>query len=90
MKDEWCPQFTGGAMYTIVRLLNGKFYCQGRLQDSTERWEEQTMPAAIASMKTFMKHGNGEKNPSVKMITFLEEQRQVVEQVNYVPMKRRR
>lgn len=62
------------SMYTIIRGLDGKFYCQGKLQDSTERWEEADLEAAIKSMKRFAKTMNGEKKLKKKGILFLQEQ----------------
>jgi len=57
-------------MYTIIKK-DDKFYCEGRLQDSTERWTEDTLEGAIKSMIKFAKIGNG-TTISKKHITFLE------------------
>src|SRR5262245_38202406 len=46
-------------MYTITELVNGKWLCEGRLQDSTERWEEATWLKAVESMVLFARTGNG-------------------------------
>lgn len=59
-------------MYTIISLLNGKYKCVGRLQDSTEYWERNSREEAIESMISFAKYGNG-TNINVKFITFLSE-----------------
>lgn len=48
-------------MYTITQLEDGTFWCEGRLQDGTERWSEASLDAAIKSMKTFAKVMNGTK-----------------------------
>lgn len=48
-------------MYTIIELGNGKYRCEGKLQDSTERWDEDSLEEAIKSMKEFAKFGNGVK-----------------------------
>ncbi len=48
-------------MYTIFKGHDGKFHCQGRLQDGTERWVKDTLEEAIKSMKSFAKFGNGTK-----------------------------
>ena len=77
-------------MYTIIKGLDGQFHCEGRLQDSTERWTEPTMAKAITSMKRFAKYGNHHEDLTVNGIKFLEEKREVVEQFVYEPMKRRK
>ena len=77
-------------MYTIIKGLDGKFHCEGKLQDSTERWTKPTMIQAIASMRQFAWHGNHDKDFNVNRIEFLEEKREVVEQFVYEPMKRRK
>ena len=46
-------------MYTIVKRLNGTFLCIGKLQDGTERWEEQSLDTAVQSLKKFAKTMNG-------------------------------
>ena len=38
-------------MYKIIKKLDGKFYCECTIQDGTERWIEDTLGNAIASMK---------------------------------------
>ncbi len=58
-------------MYTIIDLGNGQFRCEGRIQDGTERWTENSLEAAISSMKSFAKTMNGEKKLKKKNITYL-------------------
>ena len=78
-------------MYTIIKGLDGKFHCEGRLQDSTERWwTKPTMIQAIASMRQFAWYGNHDKDLNVNQIEFLEEKREIIEQFVYEPMKRRK
>lgn len=48
-------------MYKIIRLLNGTFACQFRLQDGTEYYTETTLEKAIAHAKLFAKVMNGMK-----------------------------
>ena len=57
-------------MYTIVKLMNGKYYCMFRLQDGTERFYEDTLDAAVKHAKNFAKVCNGTKITR-KDITFL-------------------
>lgn len=57
-------------MYTIILGLDGKYHCEGMLQDSTERWSHDTLDEAVKSMKDFAKHGNHD-NIKKKDITFL-------------------
>ena len=59
-------------MYWITKLLNGKFYCEGRVQDGTERWEEPTLEKAVKSMKVFAKMCNRDKRLGVKDIRFFQ------------------
>ena len=42
-------------MYSITKMLNGTFWCEGRVQDGKETWSDATLEAAIKSMKTFAK-----------------------------------
>jgi hypothetical protein len=37
-------------MYTITELRNGKFHCEVRIQDGTERWDHDTRQEAIYSV----------------------------------------
>lgn len=48
-------------MYTIILGMDGLYHCWGKLQDSTERWTETSLDAAVKSMKDFAKHGNHTK-----------------------------
>ncbi len=57
-------------MYTIIKCLDGKFYCEGRVQDGIERWEELTLRKAIGSMQVFADVGNHDKEFTEKSITF--------------------
>ena len=59
-------------MYTIVKGMDGRFHCQGRLQDGAERWIKDTLDEAVASMKKFARVLNGTKIKK-KDITFLQE-----------------
>lgn len=47
-------------MYTII-VKDGKYHCEGKVQDGTERWTEDTLEAAVKSMKTHAKVMNGTK-----------------------------
>jgi hypothetical protein len=67
-------------VYTIIRGLDGKIRCEGRLQDSTERWTSLDVESAIKSMKDFAKHGNGMKIKR-KDISFLQEDVTLVTQL---------
>jgi len=49
------------SMYVIIKGEDGKFHCQGRVQDGTERWTEATLDAAVASMKQFARTANHDK-----------------------------
>jgi len=73
-------------MYTIVKRLNGTFLCIGKLQDGTERWEEQSLDTAVQSLKKFAKTMNGARGKHKlkrKHITYLQEQH--VSEVKCVP-----
>jgi hypothetical protein len=48
-------------MYTITDMGNGQFWCEGKLQDGTERWVKSSLEEAVQSMKTFAKTMNGTK-----------------------------
>lgn len=65
-------------MYRIYRRADGTCRCECRLQDSTERWDEASLEAAIKAVKHFAKFMNGTKIKR-KHIDFLEPV-QVVEQ----------
>lgn len=58
------------SMYTIIEE-NGKFVCEGRLQDGTERWTKDTLDEAVESLKRFADVMNHDKNLKRKHITFL-------------------
>ncbi len=58
-------------VYTIIDMGNGEFRCEGKLQDSIERWTKHSLEEAVQSMKTFAEVGNGEKKLKKKHITFL-------------------
>lgn len=63
-------------MYTVIKKLNGKYLCIGGLQDGSERWEEDSLEAAVKSMKRFaevMNGARGEHKLKRKHITFLQE-----------------
>lgn len=49
------------SMYTIYRMQDGTYHCEGRLQDGTERWISSSLESAIESMKKFAKTMNGTK-----------------------------
>ena len=72
-------------MYTIYLLLSGKFYCMGKLQDGTERWEEDTLEEAIKSMKSFAKALNGTKIKKKDIEFFKERACEVSEFVPWQP-----
>ncbi len=69
-------------MYTIIKGLDGKYHCHGRLQDSTERWTEDTLKKAIKSMKVHAKMGNHTKIKK-RDITYLQEA--PVTKMEYIP-----
>lgn len=48
-------------MYTIIKGTDGKFHCEGRIQDGTERWTEDDLETAIKSMKRHAEIMNGTK-----------------------------
>ncbi len=48
-------------MYVIYLGSDNKYHCEGRLQDSTERWVENSLEEAVKSLKQFAKFGNGMK-----------------------------
>lgn len=50
-------------MYTIFKGTDGKFHCEGRLQDGTERWTKDTLDEAVESLKQFAETMNGAKGP---------------------------
>lgn len=60
-------------MYTIMLGQDGKYHCTGKLQDGTERWTENTLDAAVKSMKRFAKTMNGAKIKKRTGITYLRE-----------------
>jgi len=37
-------------MYSITQLNNGKWYCEVRIQDGTERWEKDTREETVRSV----------------------------------------
>lgn len=49
------------SMYEIMRGTCGKYHCTGRLQDGTERWSEDSLDAAVKSLKRFARVMNGTK-----------------------------
>lgn len=69
-------------MYTIILRRDGKYHCQFRLQDGTERYVEDSLEAAIEHAKTFAKVMNGVKIKK-KDITFLREE--LAQEVKLVP-----
>ena len=69
-------------MYTIIKLLNGKYLGQFRLQDGTERYTFDTLEEAIKEAIQFARVLNGTKIKR-KSITFLQEQ--PVTEIQYVP-----
>lgn len=46
-------------MYTIIRLLNGKWAVECRIQDGTERWQEDSRKEAVRSLIRAAKTLNG-------------------------------
>lgn len=59
-------------MYWVTLMMDGRFYCEGRLQDGTERWYKTTEAEAVKSMKEFAKVMNNTKLKR-KDIDFLRE-----------------
>lgn len=48
-------------MYKITHQVDGMhFHCEGRTQDSTERWTKDSLYDAVQSMIRFAKSANGE------------------------------
>lgn len=73
-------------MYKIGLGLDGIYYCEGKLQDGTERWEEKTFQAAIKSMKAFAKAANGTKIKKRQISYFREVTVTKSEWLSYVPV----
>jgi hypothetical protein len=46
-------------MYHVIQQKDGTWACEGRLQDSTERWDRPNLASAIQSMIRFARTGNG-------------------------------
>lgn len=46
-------------MYHVIQQKDGSWACEGRLQDSTERWSRPTLALAIQSMIRFARVTNG-------------------------------
>jgi len=72
-------------MYIIIEK-DGKYYCEGRLQDGTERWEESTLREAIKSMIQFAEVSNGMKIKK-RDIQFLRPVQVVKTETQYVRFK---
>jgi hypothetical protein len=72
-------------MYTIRKLLNGKYLCECRIQDGTERWECDTLKDATNELKRAAKSLN---NQTIKKrdIGFLQEVQRTVSIIEYVPL----
>ncbi len=60
-------------MYRIIKLLNGKYHGQFRLQDGTEYYMFDTLGEAIKKAKKFAKVTNGDANLKKSGMTFLQE-----------------
>ena len=71
-------------MYTIYNLASGRFECEGRLQDGTERWQCDSLVEAIRSMKKFALAANHTKIKT-KDIRFLRPEK--FSDVRWVPWK---
>ncbi len=50
-------------MYRIIYGRDGKYHCEGRLQDGTERWTNDTLDEAVDSLKKFARTMNGDNCP---------------------------
>lgn len=59
-------------MYTIILGKDGKYHCEGRIQDGTERWVCDSLEDAVKKMKCHAKIMNGTKIKK-KHIVFLRE-----------------
>lgn len=46
-------------MYSVIALPNGKYQCNCRIQDGTERWEKATLEEALQSMVQAARVMNG-------------------------------
>jgi hypothetical protein len=46
-------------MYWITAMRDGTFWCEGRVQDGTERWSKPTRKRAVQSMIKFARVMNG-------------------------------
>lgn len=73
-------------MYSITETLDGRWYCEGRVQDGTEQWYKPTRAEAVKSMKLFAKWGNWEEI-TVKQITFLRQVKVTRTTVETVPAR---
>lgn len=62
-------------MYTIIRLLNGEWAIECRIQDGTERWRKPTRKAAIQSLISAARTLNG-SYITEDSITFMEQEEQ--------------
>ena len=61
-------------MYSIVKRLNGQFTCYGKLQDSTEIWDENNLKKAVKSLKKFAVFANGAKIKKCDIVYYEEEE----------------
>ena len=60
-------------MYCITAMLDGTYWCEGRVQDGTERWPKPTRKEATQSMIQFARVMNG-MYITKKDITYLVEE----------------
>lgn len=72
-------------MYTIYVLPGGSCKCEGKLQDSTARWEEPNLADAVKSMKMFAQAGNGMKIKKRDIEILMQRQVMRTEWVAYRP-----